>query len=54
MSVTECEATVFLRALLDRWPGWRYAADPQIDWVTVETSDPPTQVVGEFRHLPVV
>jgi len=53
-SLAECEATAFLRALVDPWPGWRLATDPQIDWVTAGTGEQPAQVVGEFRHLPVV
>lgn len=33
MNVTEIEVSAFLSVLTADWPGWRFASEPQIDWV---------------------
>jgi hypothetical protein len=34
MQITEHESLAFLDAILDSWPGWRLATEPEIEWAT--------------------
>jgi hypothetical protein len=40
-NVTENEVGVLLDVLLETWAGWKFTAEPQLDWV----------MDGEIRYL---
>lgn len=54
MNITENEAGAFLRTLLDHWPDWSPAGEPEIDWVTEGEGDAAVTVIDRFVAVDVV
>ena len=53
MYIAETEAQSFLRALLDNWPDWDFAGEPDITWVTEGEGDEAYRVLEKFNQVPV-
>jgi hypothetical protein len=51
MYIAETEAQSFLRALLDNWPDWDFAGEPDITWVTEGEGDEAYRVLEKFNQV---
>jgi cytochrome P450 len=54
MNITEHEVSALLTVLLDSWPNWVYATEPDIAWATDEDKDGnPIRFIDRFNKLNV-
>jgi len=54
MNITEHEVGALLSVLVNEWPEWTYAAEPEISWATDEDKDGnEIRYIGHFKHLRV-
>ena len=55
MNVTEHETKAFLAEILEHWPGWRFAQQPDIEWVDELAADGSSfKLLDRFRELRVI
>jgi cytochrome P450 len=53
MNITAHESRAFLAALLDDWPGWVFAGEPQLNWVEERCGDHTIRFLDRFDSVDV-
>jgi cytochrome P450 len=53
MYMTETEAQAFLSVIVNNWPDWKLAEEPDIEWVVDGEGDEAIQIIDHFNSLKV-